>query len=300
MFFCLYIFLEKFNEQLIQYERNMHNKLTFENCTVRNIVLLGRTRVGKTTLAQVLKHLRYVPPQRGLHIRTREIEFINIASTSLKENQDIVYNFNIVDTPGFYQTIKPPDPKLSNQGIINLIDDYLANDRTQIHIWAFVVNFHDGFSKEDLETMILIKTHYPTLHQYMSLVITQCETAGDKARQNFVNTIFDNPDVRTHQLKNYFGLQVYFMGCLRPETSIACNLQAAKSELANVATMRENFIKLCINRKDDQDYSQSPLILSWKLIQRLCWRYYKTNRNKCLLLGGAILIIFMALIMNVK
>ncbi|CAF3707462.1 unnamed protein product [Didymodactylos carnosus] len=98
--------------------------------TTRNIVLIGRSRSGKSTIAHVIEDFKYVPPLRKFYSETREIEFHKIASTLIQSNT--VFHFNVIDTPGFYETARSSETKLSNEQIQDHINRCIKNDVTQI------------------------------------------------------------------------------------------------------------------------------------------------------------------------
>ncbi|CAF4656443.1 unnamed protein product, partial [Didymodactylos carnosus] len=158
-----------------------YNKYKFNKCVARNIVLIGRSRSGKSTIAHVIEDFKYVPPLRKFYSETREIEFHKIASTLIQSNT--VFHFNVIDTPGFYETARSSETKLSNEQIQDYINRCIKNDVTQIHVFAFVFSLKDGINIQDIETMIFVKTHYPQIGPYMALIITHCEEASEERRQ---------------------------------------------------------------------------------------------------------------------
>ncbi|CAF3941781.1 unnamed protein product, partial [Rotaria sp. Silwood1] len=134
------------------------NKYKFLTCVPRTVVLIGRTRTGKTTMRNVIENPMHISEPFTLKSHTKEVSIKCIAAYLQHENQ--VHNINIIDTPGFYDrvtakaaaaknggkqqtqrqnTTNSPDAgtdddaPLSNEDISAYIDKCIYNDITQIH-----------------------------------------------------------------------------------------------------------------------------------------------------------------------
>ncbi|CAF1615880.1 unnamed protein product, partial [Didymodactylos carnosus] len=88
-----------------------HDEYKFQKYISRNIVTLGRTRSGKTTMANVIQNVAYVPPEVQLCSDTRRsVEVRSLILSSMHS----MYNINIIDTPGFYQRVRELVMPLTN------------------------------------------------------------------------------------------------------------------------------------------------------------------------------------------
>ena len=222
------------------------NPFTFQVCVSRNILLLGRTRTGKSTIAKVIENNLHIPELRRLYAETRKIHFNRIAG----ECDGIMYHFNIIDSPGLFDLAQNGTEALTNERIQEIIDDCIKKDVTDIHAFGFVFSAEGGINQEDIQSMILVQNRYPLLRNYMMLVITHGEEKDGHERSSFVEEFFKQKDVVKHGLKDFFGLGTFFIGCLRPQLKRYPNLEAALIQLRNVSEMRQTFIRFLMKQEN--------------------------------------------------
>ncbi|CAF1378971.1 unnamed protein product [Rotaria sp. Silwood1] len=245
------------------------NKYKFLTCVPRTVVLIGRTRTGKTTMRNVIENPMHISEPFTLKSHTKEVSIKCIAAYLQHENQ--VHNINIIDTPGFYDrvtakaaaaknggkqqtqrqnTTNSPDAgtdddaPLSNEDISAYIDKCIYNDITQIHVFAFVFTLGtQGINAQDLQTMQYFKRKYPQLSKHFALIITHCEELGEANMKQLVKQFFEDKEVRETQLEGYFNLGVHFMGSIRNESLKEGSRDEVGRQMINVLDMREKFIK---------------------------------------------------------
>ena len=253
---CLFsVVVSKHSEDMDTYQ-NMMNELKskqndregfkFRVCVPRNILLFGRTRTGKSTIAKVIENPLYIPEPRRLYAETREICFNQIAG----ECDDTVYHFNIIDSPGLFDLAQHGLETITNEKIQEIIDDCIKKDVTDIHAFGFVFSAEGGINNEDIQAMIFFKKKYPLLRNYTILLISHCEEKDSEERETFVNDFFQHPDAVRHDLKNFFGLGTYFTGCLRPQLRRLPNLESALNQMENICEMRQTLLKFLMERND--------------------------------------------------
>jgi GTP-binding protein EngB required for normal cell division len=220
------------------------NKYPFRECISRNVFLLGRTRTGKSTISRVLRNPHHIPELAGLYAEDRNISFNEIATT----NESNVYYIKIIDSPGFYDQTINEGERLSNETIKTYINECITKDVTHIHMFAFVFSGGTGINIQDIQSMIFIKQNYPQLQEFFILLITHCEEKDEDERKTFVDQFFKHPDVVRYGLKDFFGLGIYFMGCLRPQLRRKPNTTSAQTQAQNVMKMRQALLDLIVTR----------------------------------------------------
>ncbi|CAF1472603.1 unnamed protein product, partial [Didymodactylos carnosus] len=172
-------------------------------------------------------------------------------TTETKSEGKEIMNFNIIDTPGFYDLVSANDMRIqiSNEKIIQYINECMLKDITHIHLFAFVftpASTSGGINQHDIDSMKFVKETFPELSKSMALIITHCEQIPETNREQLVEDFFNYKELPVG-LYDFFGLKHKFMGCIRPETVRERNEQAARIELKNVLKMREEFIKFIID-----------------------------------------------------
>jgi GTPase Era involved in 16S rRNA processing len=164
--------------------------------------------------------------------------------------RDCIYNIGIIDTPGFFYRGEPEETTLSNDTIESLIINCISRKFTEIHVFAFVLNFCNGVSPEHIELMKSIKRKYPQLRNYFALIFTECEKYDERQRQLRVDEFFNGKDVRISRIQDYFGLGVHFMGSISSRVVASRREHAVVLEMKNVIRMREQFIEFILGREE--------------------------------------------------
>lgn len=239
---------EEYIKNSIRRTANDSDKYKFQECVPRNIVVIGRTRCGKTTMIRVIEDLGYIPPTLSLYSGTRNIDIRHLGATVAHNGKK--YNINIIDTPGFYDKVSSGETKLTNDHIKGLIDQCISHQITEIHVFAFAFSLENGINSDDVESMKFIKRKYPQLKSYFALILTHCERLSPTARKKLVDDFFQVDEIRQSQLKDYFELGVHFMGSLDPLAVAQGLLDAIASQIQNLIPMREEFIDFILQREE--------------------------------------------------
>lgn len=234
--------IEQFIDEL-RIKDKTNNRFQFSKCADRNIVLIGRTRTGKSTISEVIHDVTYTSPVHELYSQTKDIE---IKSISTEKREDMWYYFNFIDLPGFFDMAASGRQRMTNRQVSIYFQECITKNITNIHMFAFVFNLAAGINERDIETMIYVKTTYPRLSKHMALVITHCEQTTEEQRERMMAEFWRHPTVVQSKLKEYFAIGTLFMGCLRHESVSTANAQSMYFEYNNVLDMRTEFITRCI------------------------------------------------------
>ncbi|UJR08368.1 hypothetical protein I4U23_012639 [Adineta vaga] len=201
---------------------------------------MGRTRTGKTTVAKVLADPFYVPPEAKLHSATKEVTIHPIAAIMNEENH--VYCFNVVDTPGLFDKVKGNNIALSNERIKAAIDECINKDVTNMHLFAFVISFLGHVNVEDIDSIEFVIKYYPNLRPYICLLVTHSEESLPDQRSNKMLEFFQSKEVIQRGFKEFFKDRIFYMGSLRPELRTHPNYKSAEFQIENILDMRQTFL----------------------------------------------------------
>ncbi|CAF1395219.1 unnamed protein product [Rotaria socialis] len=239
--------LPDFNEMMNEVKQwsNQNNKYLIRHTRTHNLLLMGKTRTGKTTIAKVIENPCYIPPDRKIYSETKQITIHSVSTTLINSNN--IYSFNIIDTPGMFDKVKQQNKTIKNDKIKRTIDKCMEQDVTNIHLFAFVINLQTNLDIEDIYSMIFVKENYPFLHEYICLIVTHSEETNWQQREDKINDFFQSDLVQKNNLKDFFGKKVFFMGSLRPELVNYPNKQSVREQIINVHQMRDIFIDYIIH-----------------------------------------------------
>jgi GTPase SAR1 family protein len=221
-----------------------NNRKEYGSCEERTIMLMGRTRTGKSTIAEVLATTLHKPKKLSIYSDTRESVIKSFFTTHTDTGKS--YRFTIIDTPGFFDLTRDKSLHLQNKDITQQIKSFLESNIRHAHLIGIVFNLTNGINERDIETMIYIKQNFRRIENNTALVITNCEQMDETQRNRLISDFFQHRQVKKHKLKEFFRQGVLFMGCLRYESLETANESAIYLEYNNVLDMRTAFIEKCI------------------------------------------------------
>ncbi|XP_067035473.1 GTPase IMAP family member 4-like [Acropora muricata] len=150
----------------------------FQAVENRNVVVVGKTGAGKSTVANKVLGLEKFPVKNVANSVTSEVEAR--CSTFYDESSRTRYNFKIIDTLGVFDT------KHKNDYVMTKIKTFFQKDSPEgINLVLFV--FRKGrFTAEERRTFdYIIGNFSDQISDFSALVLTCCEGQTDAANQEF-------------------------------------------------------------------------------------------------------------------
>lgn len=150
-----------------------HADTPFEVSTVRNVILVGVTRAGKTTLLKVLQNPSYVDTKMASMVSGTVNAHLH--TFCAKKPDGSYLSINIVDTPGLFEIGGADKTARDNSQITSVIMDCLQNELTKIHRVFFCFSEKLGLTAPNVESIKLLLQKYPAFQGKCSLIVTMCE-----------------------------------------------------------------------------------------------------------------------------
>jgi GTP-binding protein EngB required for normal cell division len=225
----------------------IHNDYKFQACTDRNIILVGRTRTGKSTLVDVLGNVFNTTTESGYYTETELSRYERFTSPTLDGKTRLF--LTVVDTPGFFE-ISPSGKHQAqinnNETVRSIIDSCISHDVTNVHVFALLIGGSE-INREDIRTMIYVQQHYNYLGPHAALIVTHCEEMSEAQQQKFITKFFQVDElVRWNVQRAFFGKGVFFMGAIQHECYKNKDGCALERQYEAVAKMRIKLIEMII------------------------------------------------------
>ena len=162
-----------------------------EKVTKRNIIILGKTGCGKSTLANKILNAERFHISSAVSSDTAEIQ----SETNTVKIEGELYQITVTDTVGFFDTTQR-QKRFNNEIMKNIISELTKVAPYGLNLIIFV--FKNGrFTLEERESFEIITQHFQSLIEKASmLVITNCgknRDSREKAITDFKYNRFTKP-----------------------------------------------------------------------------------------------------------
>ncbi|CAF1666021.1 unnamed protein product, partial [Adineta ricciae] len=138
---------------------------------VINILLIGRSQVGKSTLIEALRDPNFSAMRTGIS-QTREPSYKQLTMTS-EDGKD--YTLNIIDTPGLQEVRQDPDETRTDEQLLTLFRNVFSSGKIRdLNVIAFV-SVIGRTHQNDIETFkSLIDFFGERFKAISTLILTHC------------------------------------------------------------------------------------------------------------------------------
>jgi len=205
----------------IQHIVRSHNITELITANIRNVLLCGASRSGKTTCFRVIQDPCYCPEKSSMFSESQTTTF---KSFSLKNNIDgQVLNFvlNLIDTPGTFE-IRAADQDFetrSNEKIGELIIECLDHNVTYLNMVVLFLGIAGGsISPRDVDSIHLFMKMFGGSGVPVILCLTHADRHNETKRKSICDEIKRYPRLteyfKTTPEKPNPQLEILFMGCV--------------------------------------------------------------------------------------
>jgi len=122
----------------------------------KNLLLLGKSGAGKTTLFEVLKSPHYITPlNQSLFAGAKLLPEYTPILVQNPEGKH--YSINVIDTPGLFEVRSNEKEKRSNEKIFSHIEECIRENATRLSAIFILIPVTAVLIEEDLELLRLVK-----------------------------------------------------------------------------------------------------------------------------------------------
>jgi len=246
----------------------------------KNIMLIGRTRTGKSTIQNVLVDPRKIGTESTLYAQTRDAEFQSyiVEGSSAKLDQQATDSthandtncqvrnqetstylenlpekaitvLNIIDTPGLFEHAASAEDIQDNTAILKTIETCIRREITKFHLICFCASFESGINDQDIASLkILVEFLGKDVSKNSCLIITRCESKDAEQRDKLVKEITN--DIHFKEIASYFQKGIHFSGTLNRDNWNKAQQQTLKDQFQTICDYREDLINLFSSATD--------------------------------------------------
>lgn len=206
---------------------------------LRNIMVVGRTRTGKSTATQGLGDYTKIAPASSIFAKTEEPEVKDI---------EIIpgATLHIVDTPGLYEVRNSQTIRRTNEELTELTQrvvqaKFQGEGFQNVGRVVFTCTTIRNINQEEMETIF---TYDKLLvdGQEKILLITHTEENADDMLQSIKDQVYDHPQFGG-KLKTIFGDNVFFIGALTKEMAELSEAQVMTRMRNRIIPRKESLLK---------------------------------------------------------
>jgi GTP-binding protein EngB required for normal cell division len=223
----------------------------------RNILLIGRSQIGKSTFKSVLADPTRISDTMKSSSQT---EFPLFEQYAVK-GTDMIINF--IDTPGLFQQTKSlPD----NTTIMQLIDGYIRSRVTQLHFVCLCTSMETKLNEEDLHTVQKFFTFLgPDIRKNTCLIITKCESKTEQQLAAMCKDAQTNLDFKV--LSSQLKQGIFFTGSINRDDWIDTS-DSIYQQFENICRYRNKLLNLFINL-DIKPFDLTSNVLARKIREEI-------------------------------
>jgi len=238
----------------------------FTESNTRNILLVGKSRSGKTTAINTLKGINNYVTKATIFSETKQPKLTTFAlkSTRLLPH----YTFNLIDTPGLSEIKKDGEEARTDDEITSIITTLLKMEITKIHIIFLFCSVQATIERTDLEVMKKLQQHFGT-EVNMAICITRSEKYDSKKKKNLKKELLEHKEMK--EIINSAKNNVFFIGAVDASDGLTkVQLDKEANRVLHDRNLLLNFIFLC---------SQPQTLLELEFVKKGKTKYLELLQN---------------------
>ena len=208
----------------------------------KNILIIGRSRTGKSTIKSLLVNPTKVPKDLTLKADTKQAQF---CSFHLQRDNVVL---NIIDTPGLFERNTNEVDIRDNDAILSTIGTCINMEITKFHVVCFAVSLSNGINNEDIKSLELLIGYLGNkISKISCLIITHCESKSEEQRKKLKDELLQ--DAYFKKISAFFKLGIMFSGAINPD-DINAGHDSAYNQYFTISDYRTQLIELFLSIKE--------------------------------------------------
>lgn len=221
-----------------------NNRYEFVKTEIRNCLLCGRTRSGKTTTMGVLMDPCYSPKSSSIFSETQNPTFHSFAINNRAATEVQKFTIHIVDTPGLFEvkSKEHKDEKRTNEVLAETIAKCLENEITVIHCIILFLTFEAGVNRDDIDAMKLFLDMFGGSGVSVALCVTHADKHTDDWKEDIKKQLTQHEELSV--LIDREKMPIVFMGCVNTKDKHYREDTELLEDYKSIYNMRESMLQL--------------------------------------------------------
>jgi len=232
------------------------NQYSLEETKTRNVLMVGRTRSGKSTAVGVLKDPCFSPKEMSIFSDTVDPKFQSFALDD--KTKSVKYTVNVIDTPGLKEVKQIGIDARSDEVIMNTINYCLKNEITKINTLLIFISFELGVTADDLNSFQTFLEKFSHDGITITVVITRSEDKTPQWKKDILAQLKQHPYFsKVLEKKN---IHVAFLGCVDVvKNNMISNIEDLRRLYAKVYQMRQELLQIIFQSEQQVKLVDLPI-----------------------------------------
>lgn len=218
-----------------------------------NILIIGRTRTGKSTIKSLLVDPTTIPDELTLKSGDKDPQF----QAFYLQDRDVV--LNMIDSPGLFERSSNKIDIRDNQAILQTIKMCANMEITKFHAICFCVSLTSGINKEDIDAIeALMKYFGNETSRNACLIITHCESIDKTQREDLRQQLVT--DTAFKNIASFFKLGILFSGSINRDDYNRGN-ESVYEQFFTITDYRIQLIEMFLSVTDPLPISDTKISL---------------------------------------
>jgi GTP-binding protein EngB required for normal cell division len=238
------------------------NRYPIVETNTRNVLIVGRTRTGKSTAIEVLKDPCYIA--KGTTSLFSDTEDARYQSFTVHDGiEKTKSTLHIIDTPGLKEVKKINEVARSDEYILSAINHCLCNEVTKLNALLLFISFELGVTKDDIQAFNELIKNFAHSNVKIGICVTRSEDKPAEWNQMIEQQLHEHQFFSN--LLKQTNVKLIFLGCL---DKIKLNRSSCMKDVENMSKciyrMRETLIKFILDSQDQVKLADLPFMLTLK------------------------------------
>jgi small GTP-binding protein len=214
-----------------------------------NILVVGRSHAGKTTLIRSLEDPMYASTYTE-YARTRNPK--NHTMVTRHNQTNMYYQLNMIDTAGLQEVTERKEDQRTDEQLLDLAARCVKQEITTLNVVIFMSEAGKA-QTQDVDTFISIMDFLgPKFEDISMMVLSHCEGFKEDRLQLFVNNIRTHPS--SAKAFRYCKLGIFFHGAIdfddmsTLDDDIDFRRRYVRRKMERIAPMRQLLMETFISR----------------------------------------------------